>query len=241
MDEQTNLHRYEDEAEQAAAAADFIVARAQQAIQERGQFNLALTGAFSALDTYRQLAERPELDWLNVYLFWADERCVPADDPANHYRMVQTNLLAHIDIPHDNVHPVICEEDAKVAAESYENMLRAHFGPQQAPRFDLIVLGLGAEGQIAATQPQSMALEQRDRWVVADFSQELGEWRMTLTPYTINQARCVQFLVRGKEKSEALRRSLEPDGRDADWPASYIQPQDGEVHWFVDEPAAVLL
>ena len=238
------IHRYHQEEELAIASADFIIETARHAIVARGVFNVALTGAFATLDTYRHLpgtAEAKGVDWLHVYLFWSDERCVPPNQPASHYRMVHTNLLSHIPIVNGHVHPIQCEEDPKREAEMYERILRTHFSSQTSTLFDLVILGLGTEGQVGSLYPQSMALEEKERWVVADFIQDLGEWRVTLTPYAINRSGCVLILARGKEKSEAVNRSLRQPGLDANWPASYIQPEEGEIHWFLDEAAATLL
>ena len=238
------IHRYSQEEELAVASADFIIEKAREAITTRGRFNIALTGAFNVLDTYRQLpgvAAAKGVDWLGVFLFWSDERCVPPSQPDNHYRMVHTNLISHIPIPDGNIHPIQCEEDPKGEAERYEQILRSHFSPKTSARFDLILLGLGTEGQVGSFYPQSMVLEEKERWVVAEFVEHLGEWRLTLTPHAVNQARDVLVLARGKEKSEAVHQSLNQEEVNADWPASYLHPEDGEIHWFLDEASATLL
>jgi 6-phosphogluconolactonase len=237
------IHRYQQEEELSFASADFIIEKARRAIETRGRFDMACTGAFTALDTYRHLSGKAEakgVDWLNVYIFWSDERCVPPNQPASHYRMVHTNLLSYIPITNDNVHPIQCEEDPKREAELYERILRTHFAPQSSTLFDLVILGLGTEGQVGSLYPQSKALEENGRWVVADFIQDLGEWRVTLTPFAMNRSACVLILARGKEQSEAVNQSLQ-QGLDTNWPASYIRPEGGEVHWFMDEAAAILL
>ena len=240
----TEIHRFRTEEELARASADFIVHKGEQAIHSHGRFNLALTGSFSALDTYRNLpgaASGASMNWPHVYLFWSDERCVPATDPASHYRMIHTNLISRVAIPDGNVHPIICGENPKEESHEYEDLLRAHFLSQSRPCFDLILLGLGTDGHVASLFPQTESLYEKQRWVIADFIPSLGEWRMTLTAEAINQAACVAFITRGKEKSEALHQSLQGERRQPTWPASFIQPADGEIHWFVDEAAAVLI
>lgn len=238
------IHRFSQEEELAVASADFIIEKACMAIESRGRFNVALTGAFTVLDTYRQLpgaAEVQGVDWQKVYIFWSDERCVPPNHPASHYRMVHTNLLSRILIPDSNIHPIQCEEDPKREAESYEQILRTHFSLEGSPLFDLVILGLGTEGKIASLYPKSNALDESERWSVAEFVHDLGEWHYSLTPYAINQALSVLLLARGKEKSEAVNQSLQQDEPNCNWPASYVQPEDGEIHWFLDEAAAILV
>jgi len=244
MSHRKEIHQYHQEEELAVASADFIIEKAREAITIRGGFNIALTGAFHVLDTYRHLpgaAEAKGLDWLNAFLFWSDERCVPPNQPDNHYRMVHSNLISKIPIPNENIHPIQCEDNPKGEAERYEQTLRSHFSPMNSACFDLIVLGLGTEGQVGSLHPQSMILEEKERWVVAEFVERLGEWRLTLTPVAIKQARFVLLLARGKEKSEAVFQSLKAKKNHADWPSSYLQPEDGAIHWFLDGAAAMLL
>jgi 6-phosphogluconolactonase len=174
-------------------------------------------------------------------VFWSDERCVPTDEAGNHFRMADANFLSQVPIPAANINPIICNQDAVAAAADYEGILRAHFNGHQAQTFDVVLLGLTAEGQAGALMPNSELLEEDERWAVSGFSQEAGEWRVSLSPKAINAASHVVFVVQGKEKIEAVRKALKAENPNPDWPASYIQPTDGEVHWFSDQAAALLV
>lgn len=240
----TEIHRFEDGDRLATGTAKWIVAAGVDAIETKGRFDLALTGDFTLLETYRRLpaeGKAANLPWQDVHVFWSDERCVPTGDAENHFRMADTNFLSQVPIPDDNINPITCNADPGDTAKAYERILRDHFGDDGGPGFDVVLLGLTAEGQAGALKPDSELLTERDRWVVSGFAQDVGEWRISLSPRAINGASNVVFVVQGKEKIEAVRKSIQAGDPDPGWPASYINPVDGEVHWFSDEAAALLV
>jgi 6-phosphogluconolactonase len=178
------------------------------------------------------------IDWSSVYVFFGDERSVPPHHEDSNLKMASEVLLDHV--PVANVHRIRGELPPEEAAEAYEEELRTFFQTEDVPRFDLILLGLGADGHTASLFPWTAALEVHDRWVVANPVPRLGTTRITLTLPVINAARAVIFLVAGEDKAEALREILEGDADPHAYPAKLIQPP-GEPEWMLDQSAASLL
>lgn len=221
----------------AHAAAEYI---AEAAAATSGTFTLALSGGSTPKRLYQLLATEAfarRINWPGVHVFWGDERCVPSDDPASNYWLARETLLDHVPIPAANVHRIAGELDPAQAAALYEQHLRAFFGEQ--PRFDALLLGMGSDGHTASLFPHTPALEERERWVVANYyALVLPPWRVTLTLPVINAAARVMFLVSGADKAETLRRVLENEHSPQDLPARLVQPVDSELLWLIDEAAA---
>ncbi|MBI3912764.1 MAG: 6-phosphogluconolactonase [Chloroflexi bacterium] len=220
-------------------AAERFVALARAAIAARGRFAVALSGGSTPRELYARLATpalSAQIDWARVHLFWGDERAVPPDDPDSNFKMAYDTLIAHVPIPAANVNRILAEQMPEHAATTYARTLKRFFSA--TPEFDLILLGLGADGHTASLFPQSAGLHEGARWVIAHHVETLRAWRITLTAPTINAARHILFLVAGADKANAARDVLRGAPRPDDLPAQMIQPENGECVWLLDQGAA---
>jgi 6-phosphogluconolactonase len=215
-------------------AADRFVALTRSAIASYGRFTVALSGGSTPKLLYAQLVRQP-IEWRHVHVFWGDERCVPPDHPDSNYGLAQRTLLSHVDIPPQNVHRLPGELAPARAAQQYEDELRSSLGTP--PRFDLILLGMGADAHTASLFPGTLALHEQQRWVVANYVDKLQATRLTLTLPVINQASNVIFLITGSDKAAALRSvwhgPYDPDR----FPAQSVALTTGRVSWLVDRAA----
>jgi 6-phosphogluconolactonase len=231
----------------ARVAAVEVARRSAEAIAARGRFMVALSGGSTPRRVYALLADpresfRDRIDWTRTHVFFGDERHVPPEDADSNYGMARDALLSRVPLPPEHVHRIRGEEtDAEVAARDYEAELRSAFGvaPGELPRFDLVLLGLGADGHTASLFPGSAALEQRSRLVVAPHVERLGAHRITLTLPVLDAARAVAFVVSGADKAERVADVLEGPG--ATLPAGRVRPAGGDLVWLLDAPAARLL
>jgi 6-phosphogluconolactonase len=66
-------------------------------------------------------------------------------------------------------------------------------------------------------------------------------FRITITRSIANRSSCVLFLTTGKGKANALKEVLNGPANINLYPSQVIQPEDGELHWMIDEAAASLL
>ena len=184
------------------------------------------------------------MPWQDVHVFWGDERCVPPDHPENLYGMAWGVMLSKVPIPAENVHRMRGEaNNQSVGAAEYEEMLRDFFvlKVHENPRFDLILLGMGADGHTASLFPGTEALGENRRLVDANYVPTLQVSRLTLTLPVLNNAALVMFLVAGETKARALRSVLHNTVEGRRLPAGMIDPQNGRVLWLIDRAAADLL
>ena len=150
-------------------------------------------------------------------------------------------LLVQVPIPQANVHRIRTEGRSPAgAAALYEQEIRAFFKlpAGRLPRFDLVVLGLGADGHTASLFPGSEAVAEDARLVVAPLVAKLGTHRITVTLPLLNNARAIMFLASGGQKSEALARALHGGAGSEAFPARLVRPRDGTLLWLVDRAAA---
>ena len=225
------------------AAAEEVIGSTTEAVAKRGRFTIALSGGSTPKGLYTLIAANASstLPWDRMFFFWGDERHVPPDDPDSNYRMVRETLLSKVAIPPANIFPIPAENpDASAAAEAYEQTLRKFFAlaPGEFPRFDLILLGLGPDGHAASLFPETAALQETSRLVVANWVERLQTSRITLTLPVLNAARSVAFLVSGTDKAAALHEVLEGNAPAEKYPSKLVQPVGGRLIWFVDRAAA---
>jgi 6-phosphogluconolactonase len=234
----------------ARAASERFVVAAERAIADHERFVVALAGGSTPRRMYELLATDPfasQVSWSRVHVLWGDERCVPPTDPESNYRMAREALLDHVPLPAENVHRMYGEHDPARAAISYEAMLRELLrtpsGPPQsdpARSIDLALLGLGDNGHTASIFPESAAVDERERWVMADYVPEVSMWRITLTAPVLNAAAEVLFLVSGAAKASVVKRVLEGPRQPRELPAQVIAPPRG-MRWMLDRAAAAEL
>jgi 6-phosphogluconolactonase len=232
---------YEDLATLSRAAAELFCQKVAAAVKERGRCDVALSGGSTPRQMYELLATAPwrtRIDWRRLHVFWGDERCVPPDDPRSNARMAREALLSRVEIPTANIHPISCLQDPPRAAVAYEEELRGHFGGGGPPRWDLLLLGLGADGHTASLFPGGEAVNERERWVAAVPRPEAGLHGITLTPPALNGAATAVFLVAGHQKEAALRSVRQRPADPHRCPAQVIAPRGGEVLFLVDREAA---
>lgn len=219
----------------AAAVAEATADQLAQAIAAGG--HIALAGGSSPKRAYALLAERG-VDFSGATLWYSDDRAVGPDDERSNHRMVVEALLDRLPEARAPraVHRIEGELGAEAAAERYEALIRSELG--DAPRFDLVLLGLGPDAHCASLFPGKPAMEIRDRLVAAvpEAGMEPYVPRVTFTLPLINDAHQVLFAVTGADKAPAVARAFggEPDLAS---PAAHVHP----VRVLLDEAAAAEL
>ena len=199
-------------------AAERFVASARAAIAREERFTVTLSGGHTPARGFRLLTEEPhvgQIDWSKVHLFWGDERYVPEDDDERNDKQAREALLDHIDIPSSHVHTMPASDgefgnDLAAAALSYEQLLAANAEPgEPVPNFDVHLLGMGPEGHINSLFPDTAAVRETSRMVVAvDDSPKPPPQRITLTLPAVQRSREVWLMVAGAGKADAAAAAI---------------------------------
>ncbi len=238
-----------DAAALAGRAAQHFVEKVNESVATRGHARIAISGGSTPKAAFALMADpkqpwRQQMPWSKIDLYWVDERCVPPDHPDSNYRMTREALLDHVPIAGSRVHRMEGELEPQAAAARYESELRNSFRLEgaQAPRFDLIQLGMGPDGHTASLFPHTEAIHQMGRLVTANHvPQQKESWRITLTWPVINQGASVFFLVGGAEKAERLKEVFLGPHDPERLPSQLIRPASGILTLILDRDAAALL
>lgn len=195
----------------ATRAAELVAEAVGMAISEGRRFAWAISGGEAPAPMFRRLGGL-DLPWDRIDTWQVDERVAPPGDPDRNRSHQETALPPGAV---DGVRWMPVEEgDLRAAAARYASTL-----PE---RFDLVHLGLGADGHTASLVPGDPALDVRDRHVAVTGPYE-GRRRMTLTHPGLSRAARVIWLVAGPEKRDALRKLV---AGDPSIPASHVSVAD---------------
>lgn len=237
----------------AEAVADLACRRVADALSEaikwRGSASLALPGG-SVMSMMGGLVDAvhggkfASVDWSKVHIAYVNHKCVPIDDEsANHYKALNVfaNKLALG--PEQFVVPD-GSSDGRAEAASYQKKLlslSSDILPKDAdgiPQFDVLLLGVGADGHIGSLYPEKGEITRTDCYVL-HVEQEGKPPSITLSLPVINHAKEVIVVAIGEKKAKALRTALMEDAGDSgkSCPAQAVHPKEVST-WILDRPAA---
>ncbi len=219
-----------------ARSLEIVLSKLETAIQERGQFTIALSGGGTPKPLYEAIATQ-QLPWDKIHVFWGDERYVSPDHPDSNQLMARHAWLDKVDIPPSNIHPMPTgHTEPIVAAAEYEKHLQEFFHTQSGefPALDVTLLGMGDDAHTASLFPHTEALNVCDHLITV--GNKDGQPRLTFTLPLLDASRCVIFIVSGKSKRPALERVFAPEADNFTYPSRFVQPS-GELLWLLDADA----
>lgn len=251
----------------AAEAAERIASALSDAVAARGRADWATTGGSLAAPIYRRLAAEPLRDaipWPGVHVWWGDDRYVPRDHPLSNVKPFDDILLAiaarqggqtglgssgqatPVPLPIENLHPFpttaaigAARDAAWCAAELATELEVANLERcGNWPVFDLVLVGIGADGHLLSVFPGSPALTSSElaMAVPAPTHIEPRVERVTLNPAVLGVARRVLVAASGEEKAAVLADIFGSERDPGRWPAQ-LALRDGAT-WIVDSGAA---
>jgi len=235
-----NFHVYSTPDEVISHLAEFFVKTVNKAIAASGTCSVVLSGGSSPKKLYELLAGDlycKKADWSKVAFFFGDERYLPFTDPGNNGQMAAQALLIPLGIKDAQIYYINTSLSAAEAATSYANRIKAYFGSKPI-QFDLTLLGLGDNVHTASLFPNTTVLHEMKALVKQVFVEEVNAWRITMTAPLINESKQIVFLVFGAAKAEAVYQVVKGERIIDLYPAQLIEPEEGQLQWFLDEAAA---
>ncbi|XP_019397185.1 PREDICTED: GDH/6PGL endoplasmic bifunctional protein isoform X2 [Crocodylus porosus] len=221
--------------------ASDLEAVAARAVARSGKFHLAVSGGSSPVVLFQRLAKHHYgFPWKRTHLWLVDERCVPLTDPESNFCSLHDHLLKHVRVPYFNLHPMpvrlnrrLCVEEDQ-GPELYAEEIAALVTNAS---FDLVLLGVGADGHTASLFPRSSSGLGGDQAVVLTESPIKPHQRMSLSLPFINKARQVFILILGRGKHEIITLLSRVGNEPKKWPISGVRPSSGQLVWYMDYEA----
>jgi len=153
----------------------------------------------------------------SAHFFWADERCVPPEDPESNFRLAKELLFSPLKIGDAPIHRIRGEDSPEAAAKaaSTEMSQIAPLNEAGLPILDLFFLGMGEDGHVASLFPGESDVLILDKVIyrAVKNSPKPPPNRVTVGYTTITAAKQVWVLVSGSGKEAALRESLRSKSR----------------------------
>jgi 6-phosphogluconolactonase len=227
----------------AAAAAARLITKLVDAQAARGLASLVLTGGRTGnavMEHVRDSPAREAVDWSRVDFYWGDERFLPAGHPDRNETQARAALLDHIHVDPARVHVMEPSDgrfgdDPDAAALAYAEVLGT-----PVPSFDVLLLGVGEEGHTASIFPDSPAVHEVDRTVVAVRDcPKPPPTRVSLTLPAIRRAQEVWLMTTGEAKADPVARAL-AGATEVEIPAAGARGVQRTL-WLLDSSAAAKL
>ncbi len=198
-------------------AAALLIQKLKRVISAQGTAVLALPGGRSVAGLLQKLFPQ-DVDWSKVEIFMIDERVVPIDDKDSNYQQAYDLFLKRIKT---NLHPFLREK----VVEQYNKEFQRAGG-----HFDVVVLGVGEEGHVAALFPGHPTLNEKGKkYIQLDDSPKPPKGRITASPDIIKDAGAIILLFAGKEKKKAYAQFSNPKITETECPAK-MTLQAKELH-----------
>ena len=223
-----------------------FVSDAIKAIETRGRFCAAISRD-TPRPFFELLGKEPQskaLLWDKIHLFWVDECCGSPDFGNNNCRPAVHALVREVGIPAENLHRICSEKrNCEYVASIYEQTIYHVVGlrKNEVPRFDLIMLGMGADGHIASLFPDTYAFFDTEDLVRVIYFMDNRHTRITLTNPVLCAASHIAVLVSGEGKAAILREVLTAETDEVRYPIHTIWPILDKVTWLVDRNATKFL
>jgi 6-phosphogluconolactonase len=206
----------------AVAAAAAWVDEVESANRTGKSYSVALSGGRITQKFFLSTVEKAlarNVSFGRVHFFWADERCVPPDDPESNYKLADDLLFEPLKITDAQIHRLRGELPPEEAvAKANAEIAEIVTSENGQAILDLIHLGMGEDGHIASLFQNARYDAEKDAKSNGSFffvpnSPKPPPRRISLNYKAIIAARNVWVLASGTGKEDALKKALSAEGQ----------------------------
>lgn len=232
----TVINRFSDSNAVAENTAAKLIESLTAVLAEQNQAHVMLTGGTVGIATLAALGSHPlrdSIDYDRVHFWWGDERYVSTDSGDRNALQARNAFISKIKIKADHVHEFPSTDSGlslEQAAEEFANHVS-----EVAPKFDIVLLGMGPDGHIASLFP-GKAIPEPGIWIIAEpDSPKPPAQRLSFTYEALNSANEIWFVVAGADKQDAV--SVAMGDKSESLPVGRVHGKKF-TRWFIDATAA---
>lgn len=186
-------------------ALNFIVEKIQKTLQKNSTCRIGLSGGKTPRPLYEKLAQQ-KIPWDRIQFILTDERYVKPNEEDSNFRMINEAFFSKIQPNPENLfifNTFLSREEAVNKLQGQLEKLRR----ERNPLFDILILGMGADGHIASLFQHTKALD--STWLVttSETSQPPVRERLTLTYDALLDSDEIILLIEGDEKKKTLEKA----------------------------------
>lgn len=164
-------------------------------------FHILLSGGNTPLPIYQNFHQL-NLNWSNLHIWLADERCVELQNSERSETMIKKTLGE----------PILCQAKFHSPGIGNPTQMASEYNQQLTNQsfFDLAVLGIGEDGHTASLFPENDLGQNSSSADVLPIynSPKFPKERISLSLNKINQSNHVLFLVSGNGKKEIIQKIM---------------------------------
>ena len=177
---------------------------ANEIIGKKGKVLIALPGGRSIVPILQEL-KKAKITWEKTQIFMIDERLVALEHKESNFRLLREHLLDYLIIQNQlsetNLHPFLIKTTENQGIADYDKELKKYGG-----KYDIIFLGSGEDGHVAALYPGHWGLTKKENYFVMHDSPKHPKERMTSSVSLLQKADVAFILFFGEQKIRAYKR-----------------------------------
>ncbi len=233
MNSSVDFHSFPDRDTLSSDLADVICILLSEGISKKGQASLAVSGGSTPVQLFKKLSVI-DIAWRKVAICLVDERWVAPTDKDSNENLVRTHLLQN----RAAAAKFSGMKNSAVTASEGEAACAQQLQKTHRP-FDVLILGMGADGHTASLFPGAVKLPRATDMQSGIICMGIApvtapHERMTLTLPEILTSKQIFLHITGQDKKDVLKQALGA-GSPADMPIRYIlqqsQKENFHIYW----------
>lgn len=202
-------HRFTDSTQLVTALTQAIVTDLQQALDQRKEATLLVSGGRTPTALFQKLSQQP-LPWSRITIGLTDDRWVAETHPDSNAGLVRRELLCAAAAAARFVPLVTAAADPWLGHAESERLFAQLHRP-----FDAVILGMGTDGHTASLFPGSPQLhtglhEQHSATFAAMPPVGVDHPRVSLTLATLLDSRQLYLHIEGEQKWQRYLQARQP-------------------------------